>query len=417
MALDIDIAIIGAGPYGLSLAAHLNQQRISTRVFGTPMKLWCDHMPKGMHLKSDGFASNLYDPDNVYTLKRFCSDQGLAYDDTSVPVPLDVFISYGVAFQKRFVPNLQQNDVVGLRQSTGHFELMLDNDEIIKASRVVIAVGVRSFRNLPACFEHLGPQFVTHSSDHDNLQSFSNHDVIVFGAGSSAVDSAALLNEVGAKVQLVSRKPVVRIHAGGPTQERPLWQRVRHPSSGIGPGLRHRIYCEAPWLFHRLPEKLRLSIVRRTLGPASGWFMRERVIGKIPFLLGFDLETAEIRNDRVQLRLRGMDGSARELVTDHVISATGYKIDVRRLDFLDSEIRSRIHTVENTPILSSSMEASVPGLYFTGPVAANSFGPVMRFAFGAKFATPHLTKALVKSVLRNSVPTFGMNAQPRGEQI
>jgi thioredoxin reductase len=290
---------------------------------------------------------------------------------------------------------------------------LLDNDDTVKAKRVVIAVGVRSFRSLPDCFEQLGPKFVTHSSDHHDLSTFSNRDVVVYGAGSSAVDGAALLHEAGAAVKLIARKPVV-IHSGGPAQKPSLWQKLRHPSSGIGPGLRHRIYCEAPWLFHRLPEELRLSIVRRTLGPASGWFMRERVIGKVPFLLGFAPEAAEIRNGNVHLKFRGLDGSTRELSTEHVISATGYKVDVRKLDFLDSEIRSKIRSIENTPILSSAMESSVPGLYFTGPAAANSFGPVMRFAFGASFATPHLTKALVKSMSPKLAPAFGIKTRAQG---
>jgi thioredoxin reductase len=396
MTPDIDVAIIGAGPYGLSLAAHLNARQGSLRVFGRPMGLWRDHMPKGMHLKSDGFASNLYDPDGFYALKRFCSDRGDPYGDTSFPIPLDTFINYGLAFQKRYVPNVQQNDVVGLRQNTGHFELLLDNDEIIKARRVVAAVGIRCFRSLPTCFDHLAPDFVTHSSDHHDLGSFSNRDVVVLGAGASAIDIAALLNEIGAAVHLVARKPVVHIHTGGQANQPKWWQKLRHPSSGIGPGLRNRFYCEAPWLFHKLPEKLRLSVVQRTLGPAGGWFMRERVIGKVPFLLGFRPETAEIRNGQVHLRLRGADGSTSELVTDHVIAATGFRVDIGRLNFLSPEMRSKIRTVENTPALSSSMESSIPGLYFVGPASANSFGPVMRFAFGASFAAPHLAEALEK---------------------
>jgi len=398
MAVDTDIAIIGAGPHGLSLAAHLNARQASVRVFGKPMGLWRDHMPKGMHLKSDGFASNLYDPDSLYTLKRFCSDEGLPYDDTSIPVPLNVFINYGLAFQKRLVPNVQQNSVVSLRQSAGHYELVLDSDDVVTARRVVVAVGVRCFRYLPACFEHLGQDLITHSSDHHDLGAFSNRDVVVVGAGASAIDIAALLNEAGASVQMVTRKPVIQFHSGGQVQQPSFWQKVRHPSTGIGPGLRNRFYCEAPWLFHKLPEKLRLSIVKRTLGPAGSWFMKDRIIGRLPVLPGIVAQTAETRNGKVHLKLRGTDGSTRELVTEHLICATGYKVDLRRINFLSPETRSKIRTVEDTPVLSSSMESSVPGLYFTGPASANSFGPIMRFAFGASFSSPFLAKALMKSM-------------------
>jgi thioredoxin reductase len=398
MIFDCDIAIIGAGPYGLSLAAHLNVRRLSVRVFGKAMSFWLDNMPKGMHLKSDGFASNLYEPDRIYSLRQFCSEQGLNYDDVAIPVPLEIFTSYGLAFQKRFVPNLQQNDVLSVANNSVGFELRLDNGEIVTARRVVVAVGVQYFRNLPAAIGHLEPKYITHSSEHSDLSSFSNQNVIVLGAGASAIDIAAILHEAGAAVQLVAREPIVQFHSRGDVNQRSLWKRVRHPSSGIGPGLRARFYCEAPGLFHLFPENLRLLIVRRTLGPAGGWFMKERVIGKVTTVLGFSTEAAEVRNDQVYLRLRGQGGSTCELAADHVISATGYNVDIRRLDFLSPKIRSQIESVENTPILSSSMESSVPGLYFIGAASANSFGPVMRFAFGASFAAPHLAKALVKSL-------------------
>ena len=113
MNTTIDIAIIGAGPYGLSLAAHLSAANLDVRVFGQPMQFWRDHMPEGMVLKSEGFASNLWHPDGAFTLKDYCSERGLPYKDLGLPVPLQTFCDYGEAFQKRFVPNLDR--ALGIR--------------------------------------------------------------------------------------------------------------------------------------------------------------------------------------------------------------------------------------------------------------------------------------------------------------
>ena len=90
-----DIAVIGAGPYGLSIAAHLTAAGLSFRSFGTPMETWRQQMPRGMKLKSEGFASNLYDPTDSFRLKDYCAEQGLDYADIGLPVPVDVFCRYG----------------------------------------------------------------------------------------------------------------------------------------------------------------------------------------------------------------------------------------------------------------------------------------------------------------------------------
>jgi cation diffusion facilitator CzcD-associated flavoprotein CzcO len=75
----VETAIIGAGPYGLSIAARFRHRGISFRIFGRPMDSWIAHMPKGMQLKSDGFASNISDPDDQLTLGEFCAEQGIEY--------------------------------------------------------------------------------------------------------------------------------------------------------------------------------------------------------------------------------------------------------------------------------------------------------------------------------------------------
>jgi thioredoxin reductase len=397
MPVNSEVAIVGAGPYGLSLAAHLRTHGVPFRIFGMPMHFWLTQMPKGMHLKSDGFASNLYDPEGSFTLKRFCAENGLKYDDTANPVPLDTFTRYGLAFQKKFVFDLQHNNVNHIESIGDGFSLKLDNSETVTARRVVVAAGISYFKQIPPALSQLPSEFLSHSCEHHDLSAFAKRNVTVVGGGASATDLAGLLHDAKATVQLIVREPSLVFHDHSGDKPRPLWQRLRHPSSGIGPGLRARFYCDAPWLFHRLPQDLRLLIVRRTLGPAGGWFMKDKVLGHVQLLLGAAPVAAEVRNNKVHLKLRSADGADHELVTEHVIAATGYRVDVDRLVFLAPDLLSRLATVEKTPILSADFQSSVPGLYFAGAVTANSFGPVMRFAFGARFTAPHLAKALARS--------------------
>jgi FAD-dependent urate hydroxylase len=114
---------------------------------------------------------------------------------------------------------------------------------------------------------------------------------------------------------------------------------------------------------------------------------------------------AEPVNGKVRLQLHADDGTDREVVTEHVITGTGYKVDLNRLQFLSPEIRRQIAVVAGSPLLSSTFESSVPGLYFVGLAAANTFGPLMRFAFGAGFAAERISKAIQNLRSRNAVST------------
>ena len=186
-----------------------------------------------------------------------------------------------------------------------------------------------------------------------------------------------------------------------PTGEsRSPWQQVRHPHSGLGPGIRSRFFANSPLAFSYLPAGLRLWNVRRALGPSGGWFSKNMVVGKVPLLLGHHLERAEAQDSAVHLHFRTADGTPREVVAEHVIAATGYKVEITRLQFLSEAVRGTLRVIGGAPVLSSSFESTVPGLYFVGTSAANTFGPVMRFAFGARFAAEHLTHVVVKSLSR-----------------
>ncbi|MGA9883704.1 MAG: NAD(P)-binding domain-containing protein [Candidatus Acidiferrales bacterium] len=396
--MDDITVIVGAGPHGLSLAAHLRSQGIAFRIFGRPMDSWLNHMPKGMMLKSDGFASNLYDPEGSFTLKRFCADRGIEYAEAGAPIRLETFAAYGLAFKEHFVPDVENKLVESIERVAAGFILRLDTGETVAARKVVLAVGITHFEYVPSSLSHLPQELVTHSFHHHDLDRFRGQDVTVIGGGASATDLAGLLHENGSNVRLIARRTSLVFHTKTETgKRRSLWQRIRYPSSGLGPGIRSRLFSDAPQLFRYFPERLRLHIVRTHLGPSGGWFARDKVMGHIPLLLGYTVERADALGRGVKLELRGADGATQLIETGHVIAATGYKVDVGRLRFLSSDVRSDLRIVDRAPVLTSKFESSVPGLYFIGLAAANTFGPLLRFAYGAQFAARQLSLALAKS--------------------
>ena len=396
----INTAIIGAGPYGLSVAAHLKWQGIPFRIFGRPMDSWLAHMPKGMMLKSDGFASNIYDPEGEFSLKEFCAERGIKYADEGLPVRLETFCEYGLAFKDRMLPELEDRLVVNLERVPAGFRIRLEQGETFTAQKVVLAVGITHFQHVPAVLQHLPPEYLSHSYCHHDLEAFRGRKVLVIGGGSSALDLAGLLRDCDADVSLVARTKELIFHSTPTGKPRSLWQRIRHPKSGLGPGLRSRFFADAPGMFHYLPARLRWEIVQRTLGPSGGWFIKDKVIGRVPTLLGQSILRAEVQGGNAVLRLRGADAGERTIAADHVFAATGYKVDLGRMPFLSPGIRADIKLLRSSPALSATFESSVPNLYFVGLAAANSFGPVMRFAFGAGYAAQTLTRTLAKSLAR-----------------
>lgn len=393
------IAIIGAGPYGLSLAAHLNARGVPFRIFGHPMDFWINQMPTGMMLKSDGFASNIYDPEDRFTLAKFCAEYQIPYADLGIAVGLDTFIEYGLAFARALVPQLETKLITSISPKGNFFALQAEDGEIFTAQHVVVAIGIAPFAYIPAELAKLPASAISHSVVHRDLSRFRDRKVAVIGSGASATDLAMLLHEAGAHVQMIARKEFIRFNDKPPLKSfsRAVLTQLREPLSGIGPGWRNKIFGDAPWLVWYLPEALRREIYKRSHGPAGGWFAREKIeSGEVPVRLGTAVERARMDQDQVELTVRDSTGATQHLRVDHVMAATGYKLDVNKIDFLSSEITSKLTLFDGAPVLASNFESSVPNLYFIGVIAAPSFGPVLRFAFGADFTSRRLSKALTR---------------------
>jgi thioredoxin reductase len=407
MSSTVDVAIVGAGPYGLSVAAHLRGAGPSFRQFGLPMKLWRENMPHGMFLKSQGFASNLSDPDGTHTLRAFCRATGRPYADYGLPVSLDTFVAYGAWFQAERASGLEETLVTRVAAQDGQFELTLASGEVARARQVVLAIGVEHFAHMPDQLSWLPESVCTHASAHTDLSVFRGQSVVVVGAGQSALESAALLHENGASVQIVMRKPAAKWNGVPLALDRPLRQRLREPEAGLGSGWSTWFYSRRPGLFRHLPESTRIDRARTALGPAGASWLRERVEGQFPVRTGLTIDRAIAKADGVALGLVTSTGTHSDLLADHVIAATGYQPDVGRMGFLDERLAAQLRTVANSPAVSRDYESSVPGLYVVGPAVAPTFGPVMRFVYGADHAAGTVGRRLAGTSGRRPAMSVG----------
>ncbi|WP_097257270.1 FAD-dependent oxidoreductase [Streptomyces sp. Ag109_G2-15] len=391
------VAVIGAGPYGLSTAAHLRARGIPVRVFGDPMVSWRDHMPEGMLLKSTPAASNLDCPQPGHTLADYCDAAGirrLVTDEDIIPV--ETFIAYGEWFQERLLPDLEQVRVVSVdRDKSGGFELKLDSGELFTARAVVVATGLSGLAHLPAELAAeaadgptpAGP--VSHSSQHHDLARFAGKELIVVGAGQSALETAALAAEAGAQVRVVSRGRG-RVAFGAPPWDQP---RLR-PESPFGRAWSLWALSYYPQPYRFLPARTRHYLVRRVLGPLGAWWLRDRFEGKVQVHEVERVVGAEAPDGSPVLTVSTHGARTERLLADHVIAATGYRVNIAAMDFLGHELRTRLAVSRGTPRLGPGYVSSVPGLYFTGLPAASSYGPVMRFVCGTEFASPRLARHL-----------------------
>jgi thioredoxin reductase len=393
--INLAVAVIGAGPYGLSIAAHLRSQGVNFRIFGTPMQSWREHMPKGMFLKSEGCASNLFGPADGYTLKQYCAENGLPYTQYGTPVSAEAFTQYGLSFQRRLVPTVENVMVTALDRSSTTFELLLASGEVLRAAKVVIATGMSHTAYVPPALAQLPTELMSHSSNNRQLEIFKGRNITIIGSGQSALETAALLHELGAEVRLLVRRPSIVWNGAPILRRRSLGDRIRHPMSNLGPGLGPWVYSNAPMLFSYLPRQLRIARVRDALGPAGAWWLRDRVVPRLPIMLSHFVSKAEVRGEKVLLHLQGPDADHRQITTDHVIAATGYRFRLESVPFLSEQVRSQLVSVQQTPVLSPNFESSIPGLYFTGLASANQFGPAMRFLHGADYTTRRVSRHIV----------------------
>lgn len=390
--------VIGTGPYGLATAAWLSAAGTPRRVFGEPMRCWHTNMPAGMYLKSVPAASSLSAPEPGYRLADFRAARGLDPVGDRYPIPVEEMTAYGQWFQQRRVPEVERRQVRGVAPADGLFAVTLDCGEQFLAENVVMATGQVPFAHEPAELTGRLPRdLVSHTSEHHDLTRFSGQRVAVLGGGQSALESAALLYEAGARPTVLVRAASVAFGSPPGTDrpsERPRPVRIVKPGSPLGPGWSLLACSYGGGAFHHLPQELRMRLVRQVLGPSGAWWLGNRVDGRVPVLCGRTVRSARVEDGSVCLEVMDAGRRTQVLRADHLLLATGYRVDVDRLALLAPELRREVRTFHGAPRLSPGFESSVPGLYFTGLAAAPTFGPVLRFVAGTGFAARRVARSV-----------------------
>lgn len=385
---DDRTVVIGAGPYGLSIAAYLRALGIPTLVLGKPMEFW-QNMPSGMYLKSVWSASTFADPAGKYSLDRFVADTNTCRQE---PIPLPFFLDYSQWFRQHAVPDIDPTYVQSLVRNGKGFHLDLSDGRTVKARRVIVAVGISLFTFVPDFAHGLPTTLASHTQMHKDFTRFRGSKVVVIGSGQSGLESAALLHEAGADVELIVRGFVIWI-------DRRLYDRsgpARHifyPPSDVGPpGLNWLV--SFPLFFSHLPDKMRYQADKRAVRPAGAQWLRSRVDGHIRITEHTHIVRTSVQGQGLSLELS--DGTPREV--DHLFLGTGYRPDIDKLPFIDPDLRQQVQENNGYPILNKWFESSVPHLHFAGALAGHTFGPICRFVAGAKVPARQIARHAVQAM-------------------
>jgi cation diffusion facilitator CzcD-associated flavoprotein CzcO len=272
-----DVAIIGAGPYGLSLAAHPRARGVKYRIFGEAMRFW-RNMPVGVNLKSLAFATSIPVPKSGYSFPYWCRQHGL---EDFEPCTMQSFSAYGLEMQKRFVPDLEEVLATNVSLRSGGFEVARSSGELLHSRKVVVCAGLSGLAQIPDILRELGPDRVWHTFDISDYSEFRSKTVAVIGAGSSAIEAGALVCEAGGCSEVFVRGQEAIFHGRTP-RVRPLWERIKNPMTVLGAGRDNWVLQQLPLSVHMLPRERRTRFVKRYLGAASPWWIKDRVLGADP---------------------------------------------------------------------------------------------------------------------------------------
>ena len=386
---SVELLIVGAGPFGLAMAAQAQQDGLNYLVVGKPMAFWRSHMPAGMYLRS---ACDWHlDPANVHTIEAFLATRGQTPADAQ-PLALDFYLAYtrwfqeqkGLAIEPALVDRLDRLDRV-----EGGFRAQMENGETIAAANVALALGFANFVHIPAELAALLPaDRYAHTCHLVNFAPLVGKRILILGGRQSAFESAALLREAGA----------AHVHIS-----------YRHPTPQFVPsdwGRANRIVAdlaENPTWFRDLSEEGKAEI--------NHWFWTEGRLKLEPWLWPriahpnvtlwpeSQLADCAVKADgAMQIRLE----SGASFLVDQVLFATGYEVEMGRVPLLArGNLLAELATSNGSPRLDEHLQTNIPGLFITSMPAVQDFGLFFAFTLSARLSAQLMGRGIQQRLSRN----------------
>jgi cation diffusion facilitator CzcD-associated flavoprotein CzcO len=376
----VSLLVVGAGPYGVAVAARAMERGVDTVVVGRPMGFWTDHMPEGMFLRS-GIDWHL-DASGVDTFEAFVEERGLSAADL-LPVPIDVFLQYAAWFQTRKKVSVLDQRVARLERTDSAFVAWLDDGTPIATDVVVAAPGAAYFRQFPEWATRLPEHVGAHTCDLVRFDELAGARVLVVGGRQSAYEWAALLGEHGAeRVDIVHRHDVPRF-------EKVSWKFV---DPYLDATLRQRGW----WRSLSAAEQGRIAQQFWEVGRLTlEWWLTPRLADeRIRSWPGTQVVDALVGDDgTVSVTLSNGDHPT----YDRIVFATGYKADLPRVPYLTG-LADGLDVTDGSPVLDEAFQSSVDGLYIVGFASTRAFGPFFGFTKGC----PATATMVVDDVLRRA---------------
>lgn len=371
-----DVLIIGAGPYGISLAYDLYKRNIHFQIIGKPFSLWFDHLVPGIQLRSDWRASQLYSRDGHLDIDRYLrmhySPQKV-YSVKQGRVPSTLFQDYLRWVLKELPFQVIDEKILELHQDGSEFVAQTSSGGELRARRVVCATGIESHRYLPRELASLPA--VVHGWNTREYGFLKNSRLLVVGGGQSAAEAIACLSDCN-QITWVYRSPLV-FFSEPINLPKPLFDLALRLSA-----------C-----FYRLPR-------------GASWLLGRRFLEST---ITPDLKSTVMRESILRLQIDVADlglipGGPERVYSqrlneafDKVIACTGYHYALSTIRFLSPDLLRRIASRNQVPALNRHYETSLKNLYMVGGIAEPTHGPAQRFMFGCRDATRTVGAALAGS--------------------